>query len=529
MNLPALNLKEFDPYIFDGITQDLAQGLPLQERTVKASDAKESLLKFTCFTKPDYFVNWHHRIMCEKLDRFARGDLKRLIIQAPPRTGKSEVVSRRLPAYIHGINPNAEIISCSYGADLASRMNRDVQRIIMSPAYHEVFPETRLWEKNIRTIADGSYLRNSTEFEIVNHKGTYRCSGVGGSITGTGGQFLILDDFIKNAAEAESETFREGTWEWYVTTFYTRLETELKSGKKGSILITATRWNSDDVIGRLLAAAAKNPEAEQWEVLTFPMVQEVDPTELDTRKIGEVLWPEKYDVGDVKKIKISLGSKNFQSLHQQNPTAVKGNLVKREHFKFYKELPATWDYFSTSWDFTFKDDKKSDYVVGQAWMKLGARFYLVDQIRDQMSFKACLIAMATFAAKYPYANEHLVEDKANGPAILDVVDTKIAACIPINPTESKYSRAVAVSPKIEAGNIWLPHPDIAPWVGDFIEEWMQFPRGKHDDQVDATSQYLNRMSDKMGWFEESSDNTDEENSQAMSEAVAGMFGWDLNG
>ena len=522
MNIP-ININDIDQSVLNEIVEDLAQGLPIQERSVKAIDARKSLLDFTCYTKEDYFVNWHHRVICEKLEKFARGEIKRLIIQAPPRTGKSELVSRRLPAYIFGINPNASVISCSYGADLASSMNRDVQRIISSKEYKELFPETCLWEKNIRTVADGSYLRNSEIFEIVNFNGGYRCAGVGGGITGMGGTHLILDDPIKNAEEAESETYRDKVYEWYSTTFHSRLE------KDAGLLITMTRWNADDVVGRILDLAKKDPDADQFEVISFPMVKETDEeTEYDKRKIHQVLWPEKYDEKAVRGIKVTLGAKNFQALHQQSPTAAKGNLVKREHFKFYKELPASWDFFSTSWDFTFKDEKKSDYVVGQAWMRLGGRFYLVDQVRDQMGFKACLIAMATMAAKYPYANEHLVEDKANGPAILDVVDTKIPGCVRINPIESKYSRAVSVAPKIEAGNVYLPHPDIAPWVGDFIEEWMQFPRGKNDDQVDATSQYLNRMADRHGWFEDHEADRNEDREAAMSAKVAEMFGWDLN-
>ena len=148
--------------------------------------ARRSLLDFTTYTMSEFDSSWHHSLIAEKLEKFARGEIKRLMVFCPPRHGKSELASRRLPAYIFGINPNAQIISASYGADLASRMNRDVQRIIDSPEYRKVFPESRLWEKNIRAVADGSYLRNSETFEIVNKKGVYRCAGVGGAITGMG-------------------------------------------------------------------------------------------------------------------------------------------------------------------------------------------------------------------------------------------------------------------------------------------------------------------------------------------------------
>lgn len=165
------------------------------ERERRVRQARTNLLDFTRFTMPEYRVNWHHRLICQKLDEFIEGKNKRLIIACPPRHGKSELVSRRFPAYILGRNPDAKIIACSYGSDLASLLNRDVQRIISSPEYAELFPDTKLNDANVRSTAQENYLRNSDIFEVVNHKGVYRSAGVGGAITGMGGDYLIVDEF----------------------------------------------------------------------------------------------------------------------------------------------------------------------------------------------------------------------------------------------------------------------------------------------------------------------------------------------
>ncbi len=227
--------------------------------------ARRSLLEFTRYTKPDYEVSWHHRLICQRLDALLRGEIRRLMVFAPPRHGKSELISRRLPAYYLGRDPDASIIACSYSAELAARMNRDVQRIIDDPAYARLFPATRLWSSQVRTVAKpGTWLRNSDLFEIVNHRGVYRAAGVGGGITGMGATLGIIDDPIKNEEEAYSATVRRNVLDWYKSTFYTRLE------KDSRIVLIMTRWHRGDLAGALLEEAAATPDADQWEVLSFP-------------------------------------------------------------------------------------------------------------------------------------------------------------------------------------------------------------------------------------------------------------------
>jgi predicted phage terminase large subunit-like protein len=400
----------------------------------------------------------------------------------PPRSGKSELVSRRLPAYIFGLKPDASVMATSYGADLASRMNRDVQRIIDSDSYREVFPNTTLWGKNIRTVSQGTYLRNSDLFEIVDHNGVYKCSGVGGGITGLGFQYGIIDDPIKDRKEAESKAFREALWDWYASTFYTRRE------KDARILITLTRWNEDDLAGRLLKLAQDDPKADQWEVISFPMIAE-EPIPPDPRKTGDPLWPAKFSLQDLEAVKTVMGSYEWSALMQQRPTTPGGNIINRGWWKFYKQLPRL-DTVIQSWDCTFKDSDGTDFVVGQVWGKDRADRYLLDQIRARLNFPATIQAIRTLSAKWPESIAKYIEDKANGSAVISTLQSEIPGLIPVNPKGGKVVRAQAVCPYIEAGNVYLPDPSIAPWIHDFIEECAAFPSAKHDDQVDSMTQAL---------------------------------------
>lgn len=458
--------------------------LVLEELTDRA---RAALLAFTLFTKNDYEINWHHAKLCEKLDKFARGEIPRLIVSMPPRHGKSELVSRRLPAFVFGINPDAQIIATSYGADLAARMNRDVQRIMETPHYARLFPKSTLNESNARTTAAGAALRNSDMFEIVGHAGVYRAAGVGGAITGMGANFAIIDDPIKNQEEADSITYRDKVWDWYTSTLFTRLE------KNASVLLTMTRWHEDDLAGRLISLAKQDPNADQWEVFEFPAIKETNENPEDPRAIGEALWPDKYNLERLAKIKASAGSRVWGALYQQRPTALEGGIVKRGWIKFYKQLPARLDEEIQSWDLSFKETKTSDFVVGQVWARAGANKYLLAEIRDRMDIVGAINAISTTAGRFPKTYAKLVEDKANGPAVIQLLKNKISGLIAVTPEGSKESRLSAVAPEFEAGNVFLPDPSIAPWVHDYIEELVNFPNGAHDDRVDATSQALLRF------------------------------------
>lgn len=456
-----------------------------EQRQVLMEEARRELARrtmgdFVLYVDDNYQMNWHHRLLCDYLDKLACKEIRRLMVFMPPRHGKSELVSRKFPAYLLGRNPDTSIISCSYSADLASRMNRDVQRLIDSEKYSLLFPESHLFGKNIRSTAKGSFLRNSDIFEIVNHRGTYRSSGVGGGITGMGGEYIIIDDPVKNREDADSATIREKIYDWYTSTLYTRLE------KDGCILLTLTRWHEDDLAGKLLKAAQEG--ADQWTILELPAVCEYPPKPYDVRQEGEALWKWKYDEEALEKMKVTVGSRDWAALYQQHPTPGEGGTFKREWWNYYKVLPDGLYDFVQSWDCTFKDAQSSDYVVGQVWARKGSSRYLLDQVRGRMSFTETLRAIRSLSAKWPQAIRKLVEDKANGTAVIDVLRKEIPGLIPVEPEGGKIVRANAVTAVAEAGNIYLPDPSIAPWVHDFVEEHAVFPNGANDDQVDAQTQ-----------------------------------------
>lgn len=477
---------------------------------LKRERARRNLLPFVCYTMPTYEVNWHHRAICNQMDRWVSGDVRRLMIFVPPRHGKSEIGSRRLPAYIMGRQPDASIIATSYSADLASRTNRDVQRIIDSPEYRELFPGTVLYGKNVRTMADGSWLRNSDIFEVVGRGGVYRSAGVGGGITGMGASYAILDDPIKNREEADSLTYRERLWEWYRSTFYTRLE------KDARLLLILTRWHQDDLAGRLLAFAESDPSADQWQVVSFPAMREDGSNPDDPRAIGESLWPNKYDDVALAKIRASVGSRVWASLYQQRPAPTEGGLIKRAWWRFWigKDtnpppvttrmgdgtvyehpqvvLPDAFDDMIQSWDMTFKDTKGSDFVAGGVWGKQNANSYMLDLTHKRMDITATIRAVQDLSLKWPETYAKIVEDKANGPAVIGMLQGQVSGLIAYDPKSGKEGRVNAVSPQIESGNVYLPHPTIAPWVEAMIDECASFPNGAHDDMVDQMTQALLR-------------------------------------
>ena len=461
--------------------QSNPRNVELLRKELTREKARRSIADFCLFTDDRYQMNWHHRLLCEYLDAFTRKEVRRLMVFMPPRHGKSELVSRKLPAFIFGRDPDANIISTSYSADLAQRMNRDVQRIMDGAPYMELFPETRLSGKNSRTVT-GHALRNSDIFEIVGHRGSYRGAGTGGGITGMGGDYIIIDDPIKNREEANSTTYREKLWEWYTSTLYTRQE------KNGSILITLTRWHEDDLAGRLLDLAKKDPSADQWEVLLLPAVAEKNRHPRDPRQEGEALWTDKYPLTELAKIRATVGIYDWSAMYQQRPQPQGGTIFKREWMnQTYRELPAGATLIQ-SWDLPFKNSEASAKCAGIIMARKGAQLFFVDVVNDKMDFTTTITAIRDMAAKHPKARAKVVEDKANGPAIIDYLGKTIPGMIPFNPRGSKEDRALSVAPYFEAGNVLFP--EYAPWKADLIDYLLRFPGTTYKDTVDATVQAI---------------------------------------
>lgn len=435
--------------------------------------ARSSIHDFIQYMNPEYITSDFSASVCASLDQFlldmVNGLRPVLILGAPPQHGKSDIVSRYLPAYFFGKYPDLRVAGLSYAKDLASDMNRDVQRIMMSPEYKTLFPESALNSKRVVTI-DVEAKRNSETFEVVGHKGTYISQGVGGPLTGKKVDLGIIDDPIKNAKEALSSTTKKSIWNWYVSTFKTRLS------KNSGEIIMATRWATDDLSGRVVEIT---PRAK---VLAFPAINER----------GEALVPELHPKEKLLETKVILGDYFWSAMYQQSPKQAGGSIFKDEWVRYYlpKDLPTSFDTIIHSWDMTFKDSEGTDYVVGQVWGKKGANSYLLHQVRARMSFTATLKAVKQMADEFPKGLRKLVEDKANGPAVIDSLKSTVAGLVPVEPDGSKVARAHAITAVWEAGNVFLPHKDIAPWIVETVAEITTFPVGANDDVVDAMTQGL---------------------------------------
>lgn len=448
---------------------------------LRRREARRSLLSFIRYINPDYIVSDFSIQVCAELERFLADCLAGLrpllILEAPPQHGKSDMVSRYLPAFIFGHYPDLRLAGLSYAKDLASDMNRDVQKIMMSQPYAVLFPKSCLNAKRVVTV-EAEAKRNSETFELIGAKGSYVGQGVGGPLTGKRVDIGIIDDPIKNSKEALSPTVKESIWKWYGSTFLTRLS------KNSGHIIMATRWATDDLSGRVLAA---NPKARR---LSFPAINDK----------GEPLVPDLHPLEKLLETKQALGDYFWSAMYQGSPKTLGGAIFKDSGVRYYlpKDLPTKFDKVIQSWDMTFKDSEGSDYVAGQVWAKAGANTYLLHEVRERMGFTASKQAVKNMTARYPEARRKLVEDKANGPAILDSLKAEISGMVAIEPDGSKIARAHACTAEWEAGNVWLPHPDIAPWVREFVEEVTTFPAAANDDRVDAMSQALRDLYAKKG-------------------------------
>ena len=307
-------------------------------------DARKHLFDFTESTLKGFQTEPFHEKYYELLHLFAVGDIKRLMVTMPPQHGKSEGSTRRLPAYMLGINPDLKIAIASYNATFASKFNRDVQRIIDSKKYYDIFPDTTLSESNIVASSRG-FLRNQNEFEVADKKGGVKSVGRGGPLTGSSIDVIIMDDLYKDFMEGNSPIIREAVWDWYTTVVKTRLH------NKSQELIVFTRWHEDDLIGRLEAKGTVHTidsirgldkielEENDWIKVNFEAIKEGDKTKIDPREKGTSLWESKHSIKKLIGVK-KLDNNKFDCLYQGNPLSSDG-LLYGNKFKTYKELPET--------------------------------------------------------------------------------------------------------------------------------------------------------------------------------------------
>lgn len=451
--------------------------------------ARKELLAFTLETKPDYEIGWHHRALAHKLDLFIRGEIRFLMVFMPPRHGKSELVSRRLPAFLHGLYPDCEIMAASYLDSLAGDMTIDIQNIIDSPAYKKIFPQTKIFPTGT-SYAKGT--RNSTEHNIIGRKGKYRGQGVGGSFTGKGANFIIIDDPIKGREVADSATFRDRLWNFYNNDLFSRLETNLESGRLGQVLITLTRWHEDDLAGRLLELSKKDPKAVQWDILNYPAIRTHLDDKTDRRQLGEALWPKKYGIEQLGQIRASAGERAWSSLYDQNPVPSEGTIFHPDMFEYVDPIEKLdWSFITA--DTAYKEKEENDFTVFTSFGVVGDQLYIKDVWRKQIKSSDIELPAAQFIQRqlgYGFRNTY-IEPKGHGIYL----NQKFAYSQFMIPGEEDLDEFYSDRrlDKVQRANNVAPHLNfrkvkIYNTVQDketLVSECLAFPKGKHDDFVDT--------------------------------------------
>ncbi len=435
-----------------------------------------------------FVAGWHINAICEYLEACAHGQIRNLVINIPPRHMKSLTVSVFFPTWMWTRQPETRFLYASYAQGLSIRDSLKSRRILESPWYQ------RNWGQKFRLTSDQN---QKTRFE--NDKTGYRiATSVGGSATGEGGDFVVVDD-PHNIKEQESDVKREAALEWWDQVMSTRLN-DPKTGVK---IIIMQRCHTSDLAGHALAQGGYEHLCLQAEYESDRKSTSI-PRYCDPRsEDGELLWPDRFGPEEIASQKKQLGSFGYAAQFQQSPVPKEGGLAKRSWWKFWNgNLPDSFDEMIQSWDMAFKDTKDSAYVAGGVWAKKGADKFLLAQDRRKMDFVTTLAAVNSMSQKFPLAKRKLVEDKANGPAVINTLHHKISGLIAIEPQGSKEARASAVTPEIESGNVYLPDPKMPGygWVEDYIKEWADAPFGVYWDQIDQSSQALLHLSKSGGFF-----------------------------
>jgi predicted phage terminase large subunit-like protein len=439
----------------------------------------------------------------------AEGRCKRLIVTMPPQEGKSQRVSRRFPLWLLVRRPSARIVLVGYELGIARRWGRTIK--------NDIATHGEALGLGVRDDTSAAH-----EWQLAGDEGGVYCVGIGGALTGRPADVMIIDDPHKGRAEADSIKMRENVWDWWTETARTRFGTETP------VVLVQTRWHEDDLAGRLI-----EHDAGSWRVINIPAQADHKPEEGEVdalnREPGEFLEStrgrhlprplgkcSKHPLGvetpgggrreccDWDDIRHDVGARGWQALYQGKPSPSGGVIFNRTWWQTYHQPQwadradgSRWaigfDELIVSVDCAFKATDGADYVAMQVWGRRGLAAYLLDQVHDRMTFVETCAALEQLAARWPQAVLKLVEDTANGPAVINSLARRVPGLVPVTPDGSKVARASAVSPFVESRGVWLPAPALAPWVGGLITEAAQFPQAPHDDRVDALSQALNRL------------------------------------
>jgi len=425
------------------------------------------------------WLNWHLEAMCHELTQVMRGATKRLIITVPPRSLKSICASVCLPAFALGHDPSRRIICVSYSEGLARKHANDCRALMRSDLYRGVFPATRIspakdTETEVMTTARGSRLATS----------------VGGTLTGRGGNLIIIDDPLK-PHEAHSEPARDSLNQWYSNTLLSRLDHKVE----GSIIVVMQRLHPDDLVGVLL-------EQGGWRHLNLPAIAEeevvvpLSAIRRHQRHIGDVIHPERESQAALDELRAAMGSMEFAAQYQQAPVPVGGNLIKWTWFKFYDTPPAVQpsDKLIVSWDTALSSSQLADYSACVVLLVRKETVYVLDVVRARLEYPDLKRRVLELHRRWRNAGSSsyalLIEKKGSGLSLIQDLRRENIHPIGINPEGDKIMRMAAQTAPIEAGAIHLPAR--AAWLDEFKKELLSFPMSKHDDQIDAFSQALQR-------------------------------------
>ena len=454
--------------------------IKLEEKR-KESAIKNDFMAFVKYVWPDFIEGSHHKIMAEKFNKVARGELKRIIINMAPRHTKSEFSSYLLPAWMIGRNPKLKIIQATHTTELAVRFGRKAKHLIDSEEYQKIYP-TKLREDS----------KAAGRWE-TNEGGEYFAAGVGGSITGRGADLLIIDD-PHSEQDALNPNALDRTWEWYTSGPRQRLQ------PGGIIVVVMTRWNMKDLTGRLINAQ-KEAKADQWEVIEFPAI-------LPNNK---PVWPEYWKLEELESVKASLSIGKWNAQYQQNPTAEEGSIIKREWWNLWdKDLPPLYHVIQ-SYDTAFLKKETADYSAITTWGVFyptedsGPNLILLDVVKDRFEFPE-LRRVAMEQYNYWKPESVIVEGKASGMPLTFELRKQGIPVINYTPSRGndKHARVNAVAPLFEAGQIWATDDK---FTEEVIEECAAFPYGDHDDLVDSMTQAVMRF--RQGGFIEHPDDEDD--------------------
>ena len=418
-------------------------------------------------------MNWHIEVIAAKLAAVRQGKIRRLIINLPPRHLKSLLASIALPAWCLGHDPSAQILCVSYAQDLSDKLARDCRSIMTSSWYRRIFP-TRL-----------AAHRQAVQEFVTTRQGYRLASSNGGVLTGRGADIILIDDPLK-PEEALSDTQRHAANDWYDHTLYSRQNDK----QHGAIVIIMQRLHEDDLVGHVLGQ-------EPWEVVSFPAIAERDEVhDIETiwgpkrfiRYRGEALHLSREPLATLDHIRSTIGEYDFAGQYQQSPAPLGGGLVKIEWFRLYKDLPERFDRIVQSWDTANKATELSDYRVCTTWGIAGKNLYLIGLLRQRLEYPGLKRAVREQQSLFA-ANVVLIEDKASGTQLIqELIVDGCYAVTRYTPDCDKIMRMHAQTAIIENGFVHLP--ETAPWLAEYLHEMSTFPKGKHDDQVDSTAQFL---------------------------------------